>query len=183
MLFDVQSKEKETAPKEDQYDAFDYSLLVDRRCAIYNENIVLGGAWDTYGVQTVDYDDNTALCIATRTGTFAIVGEYDSGPVHQEEKAWESFQKTIGYSASAILLAFIAYAAVMSKKKSTYEMYDILSVHLSCTQLFCTWMKIFSEMNLIRKDHMACALNGLLMEYGFTTFAFQLMLLCFAVFR
>ena len=78
--------------------------ILRRHCAIWDPNIGRNGSWNVNDVRLVKIDSFTAVCEATRTGTFAIIAEKLDIPSVPDEPAWLTQVKFVGYGFSLVLL-------------------------------------------------------------------------------
>ena len=75
-----------------------------RMCAIWNYNIGMFGAWDTENIETVQVDEEGALCLTDTIGTYAIIAEKKNLPYDYDEESWVNTSKLVGYGVSNFFL-------------------------------------------------------------------------------
>ena len=63
-----------------------------RKCAIWSEDVGVGGGWDAAGCTTIISDQSGTTCECSRFGTIAVVAELVEEPKRQPEFLWMKVQ-------------------------------------------------------------------------------------------
>ena len=154
--------------------------IKSRKCAIWNPDIGIYGAWDTDGVITKFTDHEVSNCIATKLGTFAIVVEIEDEPYAEPDHTWLIVVKSAGYSVSMLLLMF--FIVVILASKYLREMFHSLSLNFAVALFMGNLSMITSEIQMFRDDPICCLSASIFISFYYTAAAVFLFLEVYAVF-
>ena len=148
------------------------SEIVRRHCAMWNPDIGLFGAWDTVDIETVSMDENSAVCLTDKLGTYAVVAELEELPQAYDEPGWLYYTRLAGYCLSCLLL--LIFVIIILTSAYLWEQFHILRLNLSVSLIAGNIAVLLGELNMIQEDRHACTVIGCLITYFYTASAFIL---------
>jgi len=140
--------------------------ILQRHCAIWNDDIGLFGAWDTDDIQTVDINEKFAVCKSEKLGTYAIVAEMIEQPYHREEMTWLYLVKIVGYFIS--IIALVAFIFIIQLSSYLWDQFHSLHLHFSLTLVLGHVCMLLTELDAIKDDRHLCTAIGCLIQIAYT---------------
>lgn len=143
--------------------------VIARHCAIWNSGIGTMGAWDTQHIQTVSVDEDSAVCVTTKMGTYAIIAELREEPTVDPDLLWLRIVKYVGYAISLVLLVIFIVIIILSAY--LWEQFHILRLNLSLAVIIGHLGMISTEFQYILEDRHLCTAAGGVISFGYTAAA------------
>ena len=173
LMVTLETKDKVKSKRQLMFHEFeDKTMIVKRHCAMWNPEIGLYGAWSTVDIETVTIDENSAVCVTDKLGTYAIVAELAELPTDYDEPGWLSATRIVGYCLSCVLL--LAFVVIVLMSAYLWEMFHILRMNLSVALIIGNVAVLLGELTFIQEDRHACTVIGCLISYFYTAAAFIL---------